>query len=106
MIFIFDRNIGVNFNQHSLEFKENINLRDYIQYKKDGEKTREKFFLGGVINYVGDNYGNDTYHAFIKMGKNNEWYCYFDENVYPVSFQDIKNNGYPVALFYQKLISK
>ena len=106
LIFIFDRNIGINFNQHSIEFKENINLRDYVQYKKEGEKTREKFFLGGVINYVGDNYGNDTYHAFIKMGKNNEWYCYFDENVYPVSFQDIKNNGYPVALFYQKLISK
>ena len=34
------------------------------------------------------------------MGKNNDWYCYDDENVYPVSFQDIKNNGYPIVLFY------
>ena len=105
-IFILDRNIGNNFNQSKITFKETINLRDYVQYKKEGEKTREKFFLGGLVNYVGDNYGNETYNAFVKMGKNNDWYCYDDENVYPVSFQDIKNNGYPVVLFYHKLTQK
>ena len=40
------------------------------------------------------------------MGKSNDWNCYNDENVYPVSFEDIKNSGYPIALFYQKIISK
>ena len=106
IIFILDRNIGLNFNQCNIEFKENINLRDYVQYKKEGEKTQEKFFLGGVVNFVPDNHRINTYCAFIKMGKNNDWYCYNDENVYPVSFQDIKNNGYPIALFYQKILPK
>ena len=106
IIFILDRNIGLNFNQCNIEFKENINLRDYVQYKREGEKTKEKFFLGGVVNFVRDNHRIDTYCAFIKMGKNNDWYCYNDENVYPVSFQDIKNNGYPIALFYQKIDPK
>ena len=106
LIFILDRNIENNFNNCSIEFKETINLRDYVQYMKEGQKIREKFYLGGVVNYVGDNYGNETYNAFIKMGKNNDWYCYDDENVYPVSFQDIKNNGYPIVLFYIKLTQK
>ena len=103
IIFILDRNIGNDFNQKNVTFKETLNLRDYVQYKKEGEKSKEKFFLGGLVNYVGDNYGNETYNAFVKMGKNNDWYCYDDENVYPVSFEDIKNNGYPVVLFYHKL---
>ena len=93
LILVLDRNTGNNFNNFPIQFKENINLMDFVQYKKEGEKTREKFFLGGVVNYLGDNYGNETYNAYIKVGKNNDWYCYDDENVYPVSFQDIKNNN-------------
>ena len=106
LIIILDRKSGNNFNECKFDLKEVTNLRDYVQYKKEGEKTREKFFLGGVVNYIGDNYGNETYSAFIKMGKNNEWYCYDDENVYPTSFQDITNNGYPIILFYHKLTQK
>ena len=106
LIFVLDRSTGNKFSTFPIQFKENINLRDYVQYKKQGEKTREKFFLGGVVNYFGDNYGNETYNSFIKMGKNNDWYCYDDENVYPVSFQDITNNGYPTILFYHKLTQK
>ena len=79
---------------------------DVYKYKKDGEKTREKFYLGGVVSNIGENFGNETYNAFIKMGKNDDWYCYDDDNIYPVSFEDIKNNGHPVALFYHKLTQK
>ena len=104
LIFILDRNIGNNFNECNITFKESLNVRDYVEYKKEGGKQNEKFFLGGVVNFIGDNYGNETYNAYIKMGKNNDWYCYDDENVYSVSFQDIKNNGYPIILFYHKLI--
>ena len=106
LILILDRNIRNNFNECIFELKETINLRDYVQYKKEGEKSREKFFLGGLVNYIGDNYGNETYNAFIRMGKNNDWYCYDDENIYQTSFQDIKNNGYPIILFYHKLTQK
>ena len=107
IIFILDRNIGNNFNQTFVNFSENLNVRDYVEYKKEGEKNREKFFLGGVINYyLGEYEQNGTYNAFVRMGKKSDWYCYEDENVYSVSFDDIKNNGYPVALFYHKLTKK
>ena len=107
IIFIFDRNIGNNFNQTFINFDENLNLRDNVEYKKDDDKKREKFFLGGVINYyLGDDEFSGTYNAFVRMGKKNDWYCYDNENVYSVTFDDIKNNGYPVALFYHKLTKK
>ena len=105
IIFILDRNIGKNnFNQTLVDFEESLNLRDYVEYKKNGEKIREKFYLGGVINYyLGDDEMSGTYNAFIKIGKKGDWYCYEDENVYSVNFENIKNNGYPVVLFYHKL---
>ena len=107
LIIILDRNIGNNFNQCSIEFKESISLGDYIQFKKEGEKNNEKFYLCGTINCSLDIDENDSYSAFIKVGKNNEWHCYEDENIYPVSFQDIKTSiGYPIVLFYHKLIDK
>ena len=107
IIFILDRNIGKNFNQTYINIDENLNLRDYVEYKKEGEKSREKFFLGGVINYyLGNDEQNGTYNAFVRMGRKNDWYCYEDENVYSVTFDDIKNNGYPVVLFYHKLTKK
>ena len=107
LIFILDRNIGNNFNQTLIDFDETLNLRDYVEYKKNGEKTREKFYLGGIINYyLGDDEMNGTYNAFIKIGKRGDWYCYEDENVYSVNFENIKNNGYPVVLFYHKLTKK
>ena len=107
IIFIFDRNIGNNFNKTFINFEENLNLRDNVEYKKDDDKKREKFFLGGVINYyLGDDEQSGTYNAFVRMGKKNDWYCYDNENVYSVTFDDIKNNGYPVVLFYHKLTKK
>ena len=107
ILFILDRNIGNNFNQAYINFDETINLRDYVDYKKEGEKNREKFFLGGIINYyLGDDEQSGTYNAFVRMGKKNDWYCYEDENVYSVTIDDIKNNGYPVVLFYHKLTKK
>ena len=108
IIFILDRNIGKNnFNQTLVDFEDSLYLRDYVEYKKNGEKIREKFYLGGVINYyLGDDEMSGTYNAFIKIGKKGDWYCYEDENVYSVNFENIKNNGYPVVLFYHKLTKK
>ena len=107
IIFILGRNNGNKFNQTYINFDDTLNLRDYVEYKKEGEKNREKFFLGGVVNYyLGEDELNGTYNAFVRMGKKNDWYCYEDENVYSVTFDDIKNNGYPVVLFYHKLTKK
>ena len=102
LIFVFDRE---NING-SLNYTEMINLRDYVQYKVDGKKNKEKFYLCGIVNFMEDDYGKQNYVAFCKIGKNNDWYCYDDENVYPVTFQEIKNNGIPQILFYHKLSKK
>ena len=37
------------------------------------------------------------------MSKNNVWYCYDNENVYPLDFKDVKTNGFPILLFYHKM---
>ena len=92
---------NINDNKIYFDFEENINLKDYIQ--KDNIDNNEKFFLSGIINSYEDNYGNITYKAFCKVSKNNVWYCYDNESVYPIDFKDIKKNGYPIALFYHKL---
>ena len=104
IIFILDRKNLSEFKENQFELKEKINLADYTQYRKGGQKPKEKFFLGGVVNYSLDNYGNEKYVAYCKVQKNNDWYCYDDENVYSVDFNDIVNNGYPLVLFYHKLI--
>ena len=106
LIFIFDNIKGDNLIQNYFDYNEIINLRDYVQIKKDEKKSKEKFYLSGVVNFVEDNYGNEAFFAFCKMGKNHDWFCYDNENVYPVTFQEIKNNGFPVVLIYHKLIKK
>ena len=106
LIFYLDRSRDNNdFEEKNINFdyKEKLNLKDYVQYKKEENKVKEKFFLSGVVNYYEDNYGNGNYKAYCKMGNNNVWYCYDNENVYPIDFKDIKNNGYAVLLFYHKL---
>ena len=58
-------------------------MRDNVEYKKDDDKKREKFFLGGVINYyLGDDEQSGTYNAFVRMGKKIDWYCNVIENDY------------------------
>ena len=107
LVFIFENIKEYNSVQSYFDYSEIINLRDYVEIKKNSEKkSKEKFYLCGVVNFVEDNYGNEGFFAFCKIGKNNDWYCYDDENVYPVTLQEIKNNGFPVALFYHKLIRK
>ena len=97
---------NINDSKIYFDFEENINLRDYIQKKENNdnnEKKHEKFFLSGIVNSYEDNYGNINYKAFCKMSKNNVWYCYDNESVFPIDFKDIKKNGYPIALFYHKI---
>ena len=105
LIFIFENDKENDFSKN-FDYTEIINLRDYVQFKKDEKKSKDKFYLCGIVNLVEDNYGNETFIAFCRMGKNNDWYCYDDENIYPVTFQEIKNNGFPVILFYHKIIKK
>ena len=107
LIFVFEKNKNNDLNEDiNFDLEETINLRDYIQYKKEGKKTKEKFYLSGIVNYYEDSYGNQNYKGFCKMSKNNVWYCYDNEDVYPVDFKDIKNKGFPTILFYHKIFKK
>ena len=105
IIFYFEKDENTE-EKFIFDFNEVINLTDYIQYKKDNEKNNEKYFLSGIASFSEDNYGKGKYKAFCNMSKNNVWYCYDDENVYPVDFKDIKTGGFPILLFYHKMIKK
>ena len=106
LIIYLDRYTDNEISEENINFimNETINLRDYILYKKD--KIKEKFYLSGIVIYSEDNYGNGNFKAFCQMSQNNVWYCYDDENVYPVDFKDIENKGYPILLFYHKIFKK
>ena len=107
LIFVFERNKNNEiYEDIDFDLEETINLRDYIQYQKEGEKIKEKFYLSGIVTYFEDNYGNQSFKGFCRMGKNNVWFCYDNEDVYPVEFKDIKNNGHPIILFYHKIFKK
>ena len=105
LVIIFKNIKEFNKEKINFDYIEIINLRDYVQFKKD-EKMKEKFFLCGGVNINEDINGNEIFNAFCRKGKNNDWCCYDNENIYPVTFQEIKNNGFPVILFYHKLNKK
>jgi ubiquitin C-terminal hydrolase len=105
LILMFD-NFKENIENIIFDYTESLNLRDYVQFKKDEKKNKEKFYLCGIVNFVEDTYGNETFNAFCRVGKKSDWYCYDNENIYPVTFEEIKNNGFPVILFYHKLVRK
>ena len=103
LIFIFDRKeIENTFNHDMIDYPDVINLSDYIEYKK----KKEKFFLAGVVNMLGDNFSWSNYVGFCRMEKNGDWYSYEDENVNLTNLQQIKNTGLPVILIYHKILKK
>ena len=106
LIITFDYYQQANTNKIIFDYDEKINLTDYIKKQNENENVKEKYFLSGIVNKYEDNYGNENYKAFCKMSKNNVWYCYDDDNVYPIDFKDIQKNGYCIALFYHKLFKK
>ena len=105
LVIIFENIKEFNMEKINFDYTEIINLRDYVQFKKD-EKMKEKFYLCGVVNSIEDKNGNEIFNAFCRIGKNNDWFCYDNEKTYPATFQEIKNNGFPFILFYHKLSKK
>ena len=108
LLFVLNRDNQFNSRENKINLEEVINIGDYIEFNKEkgGKNTKEKFYLSGVVNYFGDNYGNETFSAYCRMNKDEQWYCYDNENVYHADFKDIRNNGYPIILFYHKILKK
>jgi len=108
LLFVLNRDNQFNAQDNKINLEEVINIGDYIEFNKEkgGKNSKEKFYLSGVVNYFGDNYGNEIYTAYCRMSKDEQWYCYENENIYLANFKDIQNNGYPIILFYHKILKK
>ena len=108
LLFVLNRNNHFNARENKINLEEVIDIGDYIEFNKEkgGKNSKEKFYLSGVVSYFGDNYGNETFSAYCRMNKDDQWYCYDNENVYLADFKDIQNNGYPIILLYHKILRK
>ena len=71
-------------NNVSVEFKEELNIYDYIsdEFKKDLEKSFFDYELFAVNVHSGG-VGGGHYYAYCKV--DNEWYCFNDSSVYKSS---------------------
>ena len=108
LLFVLNRDYQSSPRENKINFEEVIDIGDYIEFNKEkgGKNNKEKFYLSGVVNYFGDNYGNEIFSAYCRMNKDEQWYCYDNENVYHADFKDIRSNGYPIILLYHKILRK
>ena len=108
LLFVLNRDNQFNARESKINLEEVIDIGDYVEFnkEKEGKNNKEKFYLSGVVSYFGDNYGNETFSAYCKMNKDDQWYCYDNENVFHADFKDIRNNGYPIILLYHKILRK
>lgn len=94
LIILLNRGLGNEFNFH-VNFYENLNLTNFIEYKNTGSLYK----LIGVISYVDDNMV-----AFCNDPINNFWHKYKDEIVEEVKDfkKEVIDQGIPFLLLYQK----
>ena len=100
LILLLNRGKGKEFDV-KIEFFEEINLYNYIEYKNTGFKYK----LIGVISHIGESGMSGHFIAYCKDPINNQWNKFNDAIVSPVSdFQnEVINFAMPYLLFYQKI---
>ena len=98
-ILLLNRGKGKEFDV-KMEFYEEINLYNYIEYKDTGFKYK----LIGVITHIGESGMGGHFIAYCKDPINGEWNKYNDAIVSKVEdFQnEVINFAMPYLLFYQK----
>ena len=80
----------------NIVFEELLHLKNYILLSN----SPFMYELKGVISHY-----DSHFIAYCKNVNNNEWYKYDDENVNPISFNEIKENGLHYVLFYSYISS-
>ena len=92
---------GIEFNM-KLNFMEELDLSNYIEYKNTGTKYK----LIGVVTHIYESGKEGYFIAYYKDPISQSWYKYDDSIVSDVQDQDFQNeviNGsIPCILFYQK----
>ena len=92
---------GIEFNM-KLNFMEELDLSNYIQYKNTGTKYK----LFGVVTDLYEKGKEGHFIAYCKDPISQSWYKYNDAIVSDVEEQDFQyeviNGSFPFILFYQK----
>ena len=101
LILRFNRKKGNGLTNVKIEFSEDLNLCNYIQYNNTGFL----YNLIGVTSYIDGNDMKGNFIAYCKDPVNCLWYKYNDDKVTQVTNfkNEILNYGIPYVLFYQKL---
>ena len=99
LILVLNRGKGIEFKV-KLEFLENLNLFDYVEYKNTGFM----YDLIGVVTHMGESGASGHFIAFCKSPIDNQWYRYNDDLVSKVVNvkNDIIDYAMPYILFYKK----
>ena len=97
LILIFNKGMNIEIK---LNFNENINLENYIEYKKTGFLYK----LIGVVVHINGNNNEGIYISFCKDPISEKWNKYNNINVTPVNDFEKEVNYYNNidVLFYQK----
>lgn len=85
----------------------NLNIQTCLDENIYFGKNRSKnsaYHLYTTVNHKGEALESGHYTAFCKSDKRNQWYCYDDERVVPVSASAVRQEGISSAylLFYAK----
>ena len=101
LILLLNRGNGIEFNV-KIEFYEELNLYNYIEYKNTGFNYR----LIGVISHLGESGMGGHFIAYCRDPLIiNKWYKYNDAIVDEVKDfkKEIIDFAMPYLLFYQKI---
>jgi len=85
-----------------IDFEENLNLKDYVEYFKE-----DSFYeLIGVVTHYGESGSNGHFMARCKNPIDSfNWYLYNDAIIQKIVFFSKENffRGNPYILFYKKI---
>ena len=100
LILVLNRGTGIQF-KISLEFYEQLDIRNYFEASNT---TGGIYDLIGVVTHMGESGASGHFIAACKSPKDNRWYKYNDDLVFPVqNFKtEILDYAMPYILFYQK----
>ena len=100
MIIVLNRGKGIEFNV-KLEFSEELNLKNFVQYKDFGYL----YNLIGVVTHLGESGASGHFIAYSKSPIDDQWYRYNDDIVTKVhNFKkEIIDYAMPYILFFKKI---
>ncbi len=99
LILVLNRGAGIQFKV-KLQFNLQLNLYNYL----DNKTSSCIYDLIGVVTHMGESGSSGHFIATCRSPKDNNWYQFNDDLVFPVTDfnQQILNYAMPYILFYKK----